>query len=265
MSSTGRTAEDGPVALVTGAGGGIGGAVVEALAAAGHAVLAVDRDVAGVPAGAAGGGPAGDHQSGAIVPHVADLSSDAAAAGAVAAAVDRFGRLDVLVCAHGGSGRRFGDGPVDECSEAGWADTLELNLTSVFLICRHAVPALRAAGGGAIVTVASVLGLVGGDRDFSTHAYAASKGAVIALTRAMAVTYAPDGIRCNVVCPGLIATPMSARAQADPAIRARLGELQPLTGDFGRPGDVAEAVVYLAGAPFTTGSVVTVDGGWTAR
>ena len=127
------------------------------------------------------------------------------------------------------------------------------------------MPALRDAGGGAIVTVASVLGLVGGDRDFATHAYAASKGAVIALTRAMAVTYAPDGIRCNVVCPGLIATPMSARAQTDPAIRARLGELQPLTGDLGHPRDVAEAVVYAAGARFATGSVITVDGGWTAR
>ena len=169
------------------------------------------------------------------------------------------------MCAHGGSGRRFGDGPVDECTDEGWDATLELNLTSVFLVCRHAVPVLRAGGGGAIVTVASVLGLVGGDRDFATHAYAASKGAVISLTRSMAVTYAADGIRCNVVCPGLIATPMSARAQGDPAIRARLAELQPLTGDFGRAEDVAEAVVYLAGAQFVTGTVLTVDGGWTAR
>ena len=127
------------------------------------------------------------------------------------------------------------------------------------------MPKLRAAGGGAIVTVASALGLVGGDHDFSTHAYAASKGGVIALTRAMAVTYAPEGIRCNVVCPGLIATPMSRRAQDDPAVRARLPELQPLTGDFGRPEDVAEAALYLATAPFVTGAVLTVDGGWTAR
>ena len=136
--------------------------------------------------------------------------------------MQRYGRLDAVVCAHGGSGRRFGDGPVDECTEEGWDATLEMNLKSVYLVCRAAVPALRAAGGGAIVTVASVLGLVG-DRDFATHAYAASKGGLIALTRAMAVTYAPDGIRCNVVCPGLIATPMSARAQGDPAIRERLG------------------------------------------
>jgi meso-butanediol dehydrogenase/(S,S)-butanediol dehydrogenase/diacetyl reductase len=253
MSSTGRTAEDGPVALVTGAGGGIGGAVTTAFAAAGHRVFAVDRDVTGVPAGER------------VIAHAGDLSRDDDAAGAVAGALERFGRLDAVVCAHGGSGRAFGDGPVDECTEAGWDATLELNLKSVFLVCRHAVPALRAGGGGAIVTVSSVLGLVGGDHDFATHAYAASKGAVVALTRAMAVQYAAEGIRCNAVCPGLIATPMSARAEGDAAIRARLAELQPLTGDLGRPEDVADAVLYLATAPFATGAVLTVDGGWTAR
>jgi meso-butanediol dehydrogenase / (S,S)-butanediol dehydrogenase / diacetyl reductase len=254
MSRAQRTPEDGPVALVTGAAGGIGGAAVTAFAAAGFRVLAVDRETPSA---------AGDEQ--VVVPHRADLVRDHDAAGAVAAAVERFGRLDAVACCHGGSGRRFGDGPVDECTEEGWDATLELNLKSVFLVCKHAVPALRGAGGGAIVTLGSVLGLVGGDRDFATHAYAAAKGAVVALTRSMAVAYAADGIRCNVVCPGLIATSMSERAQADPSIRARLPELQPLTGDFGRPEDVAEAVLHLATAPFTTGTVLTVDGGWTAR
>ena len=101
--------------------------------------------------------------------------------------------------------------------------------------------------------------------EFATHAYAASKAGVIGLTRAMAATYAKKGIRCNVVCPGLIETPMSRRAQDDAWIRARLPELQPLTRDFGRPEDVAQAAVYLATASFVTGAVLTVNGGWTAR
>jgi len=176
-----------------------------------------------------------------------------------------LGRLDALYCAHGISGRRFGDGPVDECTDEGWATVLDANLTSVFRYCRSAIPLLRRAGGGAIVTTSSALALIGGDEDFSTHAYAASKGALVSLTRAMATTYAKDGIRCNVVCPGLIETPMSRRVQDDPRIRARLPELVPLTGDFGRPEDVAAAAVYLATAPFVTGAVLTVDGGWTAR
>jgi NAD(P)-dependent dehydrogenase (short-subunit alcohol dehydrogenase family) len=112
-----------------------------------------------------------------------------------------------------------------------------------------------------------VLGLVGGDEDFATHAYAASKGAVISLTRSIASYYAPRGIRANVICPGLIATPMSQRAQESDHIRARLPQLQPLTGDFGSPQDVAQAALYLASdaSSFVTGAVLTVDGGWTVR
>jgi NAD(P)-dependent dehydrogenase (short-subunit alcohol dehydrogenase family) len=216
-------------AVVTGSEGGIGSATRSAFEAAGFTVAGLDVD------------------------------DDPAE---IFGALDR---LDALVCAHGISGRSLGDGPVETCTEEAWDAVLEANLRSVFVYCKHAVPLLRAAGGGAIVTVSSVLGLVGGDEDFATHAYAASKAGVIGLTRAMAATYARDGIRCNVVCPGLVATPMSRRAQADPLIRARLPELQPLTGDFGTPEDVAQAVLYLATAPFVTGAVLTVDGGWTAR
>jgi meso-butanediol dehydrogenase / (S,S)-butanediol dehydrogenase / diacetyl reductase len=216
-------------AVVTGSAGGIGSATVSAFEATGFTV----RDI--------------------------DVDDDAAA---VFGALDR---LDALVCAHGVSGRALGDGPVDTCTEEAWDAVLEANLRSVFLYCKHAIPLLRTAGGGAIVTVSSVLGLVGGDEDFATHAYAASKAGVIGLTRAMAATYAKDGIRCNVVCPGLIETPMSRRAQDDARIRARLPELQLLTGDLGSPDDVAAAAVYLATAPFGTGAVLTVDGGWTTR
>ena len=152
-----------------------------------------------------------------------------------------------------------------DCTEEGWDAVLDGNLRSTFLVCKHAVPRLVEAGGGAIVTLGSVLGLVGGDEDFDTHAYAASKAGIVGLTRAIAVRYAKDGVRANVVAPGLIATEMSRRAQDDPRIRARLPELQPLTGDFGRPEDVAEAALYLARAEFVTGTVLVVDGGWTGR
>jgi len=213
------------IAVVTGSAGGIGTATVAAFEGAGFTVYGVDR---------------GD-------------------------SFPALERLDALVCAHGISGRRLGDGPVETCTEAGWDAVLDANLKSVFLYAKQAIPALRANGGGAIVTLSSALGLVGGDDDFATHAYAASKAGVIGLTRAMAVTYARDGIRCNVVAPGLIATPMSERARHDPAILARLPELQPLTGDFGSADDVARACLYLATAPFVTGAVLSVDGGWTAR
>jgi NAD(P)-dependent dehydrogenase (short-subunit alcohol dehydrogenase family) len=213
------------IAVVTGSAGGIGAATVAAFEDAGFTVHGVDR---------------GD-------------------------SFPALERLDALVCAHGISGRSLGDGPVETCTEAGWDAVLDANLKSVFLYAKQAIPALRENGGGAIVTLSSALGLVGGDDDFATHAYAASKAGVIGLTRAMAVTYARDGIRCNVVAPGLIATPMSERARHDRAILARLPELQPLTGDFGSADDVAQACLYLATAPFVTGAVLSVDGGWTAR
>ncbi|HKH32086.1 MAG TPA: SDR family oxidoreductase [Gaiellaceae bacterium] len=218
-----------PSAVVTGSAGGIGSATAAALDAAGFTVTGLEVD---------------------------DDPSDV---------FEALERLDLLVCAHGISGRSLGDGPVDACTEDAWDAVVDANLRSTFVFCKHALPLLRAAGGGAIVVVSSVLGLVGGDEDFATHAYAASKAGQIGMARAMAVTYAGEGIRCNVVCPGLIETPMSRRVQRDERIRARLPELQPLTGTFGRPEDVAQAVVYLATAPFVTGAVLPVDGGWTAR
>jgi NAD(P)-dependent dehydrogenase (short-subunit alcohol dehydrogenase family) len=251
----------GRVTVVTGAAGGIGRAAALLFAAEGARVLAADLDAEGLvetlrrlPEGRAAS-------------FTGDLSQAEAAAGAVQRAVEAFGRLDALFNVAGGSGRRWGDGPVTECSEEAWDRVMAINLKSQFLTCKYAIPAMLANGGGAIVNLSSVLGLVGGDADFATHAYAASKGGIISLTRSIAAYYATQGIRANVICAGLIATPMSRRAQESEAIRSRLAELQPLTADFGAPEDVAQAALYLASdrARFVTGAVLTVDGGWTAH
>jgi meso-butanediol dehydrogenase/(S,S)-butanediol dehydrogenase/diacetyl reductase len=234
---------DGKAALVTGAAGGIGSAVARAFADAGARVFSVDRVNADF---------------------VGDLSHADDAERAVVAAEQQLGRVDVLFNGAGISGRSLGDGPVDSCTEEAWDAVLESNLKSLFLCSKYAIPVLRRSGGGAVVNLSSVVGLVGSEV-FDTHAYAASKGAIVTLTRAMAVAYAGDGIRVNAICPGLIDTPMSERARSDAETMARLRELQPLTGEPGQPEDVAGAAVYLASATFVTGAVLTVDGGWTAR
>jgi meso-butanediol dehydrogenase / (S,S)-butanediol dehydrogenase / diacetyl reductase len=234
---------DGKAALVTGAAGGIGSAVARAFADAGARVFSVDRVNADF---------------------VGDLSHADEAERAVVAAEQQLGRVDVLFNGAGISGRSLGDGPVDSCTEEAWDAVLESNLKSLFLCSKYAIPVLRRSGGGAVVNLSSVVGLVGSEV-FDTHAYAASKGAIVTLTRAMAVAYAGDGIRVNAICPGLIDTPMSERARSDAETMARLRELQPLTGEPGQPEDVAGAAVYLASATFVTGAVLTVDGGWTAR
>jgi NAD(P)-dependent dehydrogenase (short-subunit alcohol dehydrogenase family) len=246
----------GKVALITGAAGGIGRASVLRFVGEGARVIAVDREESADP----------DLPSEATVLRLrADVTRAAEVAAAVAAGIERFGRLDVLFNVVGISGRRFGDGPVDQCTEEGWDLVLTTNLKSVYLCCHHALPHM--GRGASIINLASVLGLVGEGAHFATHAYAASKGGVIALTRAMAAHYAPRGIRVNALCPGLIETPMSARAQTDPEILTLMARLQPLTGALGQPLDVAHAALFLASdeSAFITGAILPVDGGWTAQ
>jgi len=196
-----------------------------------------------------------------------DLTQPAQVNFAVQHVIDHFGRIDILVHSAGGSGRKWGDGPTHECTTDGWLKTLDLNLNSFFYLSNAVLKEMVIQNKGVIVSISSVLGLVGGDEDFATHAYSASKGAIISLTRSIASYYAPRHIRANVICPGLIVTPMSDRAQHSPQIRERLKVLQPLTCDLGSPENVAQAALYLASdaSSFVTGTVLTVDGGWTVR
>jgi NAD(P)-dependent dehydrogenase (short-subunit alcohol dehydrogenase family) len=263
-SHAGRMA--GRVAIVTGAGSGIGRAAALLFAAEGARVAMLSRTAeSGEDAAAAANGAAAF--GGEALFLQTDVTQPEQVEAAVAGTVARWGRLDAIFNAAGISGRAFGDGPTADCTIDGWQTTIDANLTSIFLCCKAAIPRLIEGGGGAIVNLASVLGMVGGDEHFATHAYAASKGGIISLTRAIARYYAPQRVRANVVAPGLIRTNMSLRAQGNPAIVEKLPSLQPLTGDFGAAEDVAAAALYLAApeSAFVTGVVLPVDGGWTAQ
>jgi NAD(P)-dependent dehydrogenase (short-subunit alcohol dehydrogenase family) len=196
-----------------------------------------------------------------------DASSPELAERAVAMAVERHGRLDGLYHVAGGSGRRLGDGPLHEITDAGWSGTLALNLSAVFYSNRAAVRQFLAqGGGGSILNVGSVLAQAPSPRHFATHAYAAAKAALLGHTRSCAAYYAPQRIRFNVLAPGLVETPMAQRAAADPALQPYIRAKQPLDGGrTGRPEDLDAAVVYFlsAGSAFVTGQVLAIDGGWS--
>jgi NAD(P)-dependent dehydrogenase (short-subunit alcohol dehydrogenase family) len=182
-----------------------------------------------------------------------------------AATVQILGGLDVLYHVAGGSGRKDGDGPLHECTDAGWQATLDENLKSTFLTNRAAIQHfLGRKQPGAILNMASVLALDPSPRYFDTCAYAAAKGGIIAMSRLAAARYAADGIRVNVIAPGLIDTPMSARAVGDPAIGEYLRFKQPLAAGPGRPEDCSDAAVFLCSdaARLITGVFLPVDAGW---
>jgi NAD(P)-dependent dehydrogenase (short-subunit alcohol dehydrogenase family) len=180
------------------------------------------------------------------------------------------GRVDVLFHVAGISGRSLGDGPLHECSDAGWQAVMDVNARGTFFTNRAAVRVMRGqkpdAFGlrGTVVNVGSVLAFSPSPRHFGTLAYAASKGAIQALTLAAAAAYAPVRIRFHLLAPAVIDTPMATRASTDPAIRAYLAAKQPMAGGPGRAGDVAEAALFLCepASRFATGTVLPIDGGW---
>ncbi len=197
---------------------------------------------------------------------VGDAAHPETAPEAIRTALREFGAFHGLYHVAGGSGRRLGDGPLHEITDAGWAGTLDLNLTSLFYSNRAAVQQFLEQGSGVILNMGSVLGFSPSPRFFSTHAYATSKAAIIGLTRASAAYYAPKNIRFNVLAPALVATPMSQRAQENEEILEFIRTKQPLEGGrIGQPEDLDAIAVYLMSdqSKFVTGQVISVDGGWS--
>jgi NAD(P)-dependent dehydrogenase (short-subunit alcohol dehydrogenase family) len=246
-------------ALVTGAASGIGRATATLLAERGAAVACVDVNGAGLTESV----DAIEASGGKAVALTADVTDLAAVEAAVAAAVAEFGGLDG-VANIAGVGDFTGDVTAIELDE--WARVLAINLTGAFHVSRATIPHLRAAGGGAIVNVASQFGLVG---CLASPAYCASKAGLIGLTRAMAIDHTSEGIRVNCVCPGPVDTPMLAWTVATPELTARERARtagRNLVGRSGRPEEIAATIAFLLSDEigFMSGSIVAVDGGWTA-
>jgi NAD(P)-dependent dehydrogenase (short-subunit alcohol dehydrogenase family) len=250
------------VCVVTGATG-IAAATALRLAAEGASVFTISIDQAeceGLSAQLAGAGA--EHGWAA-----ADLTDEAATVDAFQACIDRFGTVDGLFAVAGGSGRKFGDGPVHMISLEAWQATLDLNLTTSFLAVREAIKHMlaRSEPGGSVVITSSVLAEHPSPERFSTHAYATSKGAQLALVQAAAARYAANQIRVNAIQPGLVQTPMSARAQDDDELLAYLTSKQPLAGGIIPAQDIAETALFLLSdeSRYITGQTLAVDGGWS--
>lgn len=203
----------------------------------------------------------------------ADLTDEAEVEAAVGACVEAFGRIDGLFSVAGGSGRRFGDGPIHEVSGDAWDATLALNLRTQALVCGAVVRQMRdqppnASGTrGSILLMGSVTATDPVPELFGTHAYAAAKGATTALMTAMAATYLADRIRVNAVAPSLTRTPMADRAAGDERILAFARAKQPLAGEMLDPDEVAHAAVYFLSdeSRTVTGQLLKIDGGWSVN
>jgi NAD(P)-dependent dehydrogenase (short-subunit alcohol dehydrogenase family) len=249
---------DGKVAVVTGGGSGIGRATAAAFADAGAAVAILDLDPARADAAAeeiAAGGRA-------VSAHPADVTDKRSVERAVEAVVEARGGLDILVNSAGIGIRR----PAVELPLADWNKVVAVNLTGVFLCSQAAARQMLAAGrGGAIVNLASIMGFSGGGV-YPNVSYQATKGAVVNMTRALAVEWAPAGIRVNAVAPTWVRTNLTAPLLDQPGIVERIAALTPL-GRLATPDEIAWAILYLASpaAAMVTGHTLAVDGGFLAQ
>jgi NAD(P)-dependent dehydrogenase (short-subunit alcohol dehydrogenase family) len=248
----------GKVALITGGGTGIGLAIAEEFARQGASVVVAGRRQEPLDAAVDAIRKAGGNAEAAT----GDVGRAADAARLVAATVSSFGRIDVLV---NNAGQELVANTLDT-TEEWWDRVMDTNLKSVYLLSREALPHMIGAGGGVIVNVGSQLGFVGA-KNFI--AYTASKGAVINLTRSMALDHAGHGIRVNALCPGAVDTPLLRRQFEDrdgpQGTLEDLAALHPM-GRLGRPAEIAQAAVFLAAdeSSFMTGASLVVDGGYVA-
>ncbi len=242
------------VAIITGSTG-IGGATAKVFASFGAKLVVVGRSQDNL------------NQLQEIVPDMLPMAIDLTQVGVAKKVVDetlrQWGQVDFLINVAGISGRKFGDGPVHEATDEGWDVVMDTNAKTTFSLCREVLKPMMQQKSGSIVNMASVLAYAPNSDFFATHAYAACNGARIALTKSMASYYASYGIRVNAVAPGLIATPMSQRAQTNESILKYLEKRQPITGKPGTSEDVAEGIFYLATSPFVTGVILEIAGGWS--
>jgi NAD(P)-dependent dehydrogenase (short-subunit alcohol dehydrogenase family) len=249
----------GKVALITGAGGGQGRAAAVLFAKEGAKVVVADVKVEGGEETTSMVKAAG----GQAVFHATDVSQAEQVAAAVRLAVDTYGALHIMYNNAAVLHRK--DALVTNLDEDIWDLVLNVNLKGVYLGCKYAVPEIVKAGGGSIINVSSLAGLIGIG---NVHAYTASKGGVISLTRALAMAYAAQKVRCNVICPGGVDTPMMAHVfhNPNPKFREMSEKGHPL-GRLGAPEDIAQMALYLASdeSSWVTGSVFTIDGGYAAR
>ncbi|MFT4115552.1 SDR family NAD(P)-dependent oxidoreductase [Bradyrhizobium sp.] len=240
------------VAIVTGAGSGIGAAISRLFAAEGAKVVLGDLAESG--AALAAELAAGGFET---LFHRADVTDESSVTALVQAAVTQFGRLDILVANAGIPERKA---PIHELDLADWRRVIDVDLTGVAICNKFAAGAMLATGGGAIVNMASILGHVGQE---NSNAYSAAKAAVVNLTRSVALTYARRGIRANCVSPGYVETPLLAKLPE--ATRQVMLARQP-TGRLAQPAEIAEVVAFLASdkASVITGACINADGGYTA-
>ena len=198
--------------------------------------------------------------------NVADVRDEEGVRQSVAACLERFAKIDALFNVAGISARSLGDGPLHECSTEAWNTVMDVNAKGTFLMCREVLRMwTKNSEKGVILSIGSVLAQHPQREHFATVGYAASKGAIEAMTLSAAAYYAPAGIRINVLAAGLVKTPMSARAQGDVRVMEYAAHKQPLTKGMIAPEDIAKTACFLLrkeSSPIT-GQVITVDGGWT--